>query len=233
MTEFTNADRQMLQDLKREQDFLREAMGGVESFEAFTSVDLHVFPGGKTPVRATDGAIGYDMYARAIVDEFTKPTEGQPLRRTRADFMKTKGWEKRMDEELYKWVVPDPTGSKEKYAIRVPQHERVMVGLGIATNMTFPLFHWVTPRSGFAAKWITVGNSPGTIDPDYRGEAGALMVNQSANEEEFVIFHEMRIIQALFQIAIIPRLNEVPIHSDLGSTIRGSGGFGSTGKDVL
>jgi len=86
----------------------------------------------------------------------------------------------------------------------------------------------VAPRSGLASKWgITVTNAPGTIDPDYRGEAGVLVYNR--NNHPYDLKHNMRIAQIIFQWALIPVIAEVKRHRDLGSTNRGTGGFGSTG----
>ena len=83
----------------------------------------------------------------------------------------------------------------------------------------------VRPRSGLAAKkGITVLNSPGTVDADYRGEIGVILVNLS--NEEFVVNDGERIAQLI--IAKHERANwkEVEV---LSETERGSGGFGSTG----
>ena len=83
----------------------------------------------------------------------------------------------------------------------------------------------VRPRSGLAAKkGITVLNSPGTVDADYRGEIGVILVNLS--NEEFVINDGERIAQLI--IAKHERVNwqEVTV---LSETERGAGGFGSTG----
>ena len=83
----------------------------------------------------------------------------------------------------------------------------------------------VRPRSGLAAKkGITVLNSPGTVDADYRGEIGVILVNLS--NDDFVINDGERIAQLV--IAKHERINwqEVAI---LNETERGSGGFGSTG----
>jgi dUTP pyrophosphatase len=83
----------------------------------------------------------------------------------------------------------------------------------------------VRPRSGLAAKYgVTVLNSPGTIDADYRGEIKVILVNLSA--DEFVIHHGDRIAQM-----IIARHEQVTLKTvdTLGETSRGAGGFGHTG----
>lgn len=214
--------------IDRELECLRRALGGIASFETLTAVDFFVFPGGKRPVRQTEGAIGFDAFARAIVDPLSKPTEQDPLRRSIGDFQKIGGkkWLDNVDPSIQEWVVDDEH-DEHRYAVNLPPGERLMVGLGIATKMEYPMFYWVAPRSGFASRGITVANSPGTVDPDYRGEAGALIENNST--EDFNICHHMRVVQLLFSVAMIPDLREVAEHSDLGLTGRGAGGFGSTG----
>lgn len=210
---------------------LQSALGGVPSFDVFQNVNFHIFPGGKTPERQTEGAIGFDAYARAIVDPLSKPVEGSPLRRAIGDFRKSRemgaGWIDDIDPAIQDFVADDET-DEQKYVVNLPPGERLMVGLGVATQMEFPLFYWVAPRSGYAARGITVANSPGTVDPDYRGEAGALIENNSS--EDFTISHQMRVVQLLFGVAFIPTLTRVQNHTDLTATDRGVGGFGSTGK---
>ena len=84
----------------------------------------------------------------------------------------------------------------------------------------------VRPRSGLAAKHgITVLNSPGTIDADYRGEIGVLLINHG--EAPFPIRRGERIAQMV--IGSVVRAELVPAES-LSTTDRGSGGFGSTGR---
>lgn len=216
-----------IKKLEDEQAMLRKSMGNIATFGAFGPVGVYTFPNGRMPARQTDGAIGFDAYARAIVDPTSRPSGDNPLRRTMADFMRTPGWKDRIDPELKDFVVDDPEGDPDKYAIVLPNGERRMVGLGFATKMQYPLFYWVAPRSGHASKGITIANSPGTVDPDYTGEAGALIENRSG--DDFVIGHDMRVAQILFQIAMIPWLIPLDNHSDIGKTERGAGGFGSTG----
>ncbi len=84
----------------------------------------------------------------------------------------------------------------------------------------------VRPRSGIALKnTVTVLNSPGTIDSDYRGEVGVILINHG--EKEFPVIRGMRIAQLVFQN--LPKT--ILIETDrLSETKRGEGGFGSTGK---
>ena len=115
-----------------------------------------------------------------------------------------------------------------KLVYRMDPQESVLVGIGFVTEMQFPMFYWVAPRSGLASKWgITVTNAPGTVDPDYRGEAGVLVYNRK--QKPFDLKHEMRIAQIIFQEAIIPEMCQVNAFEDFLVTKRGVGGFGSTG----
>jgi dUTP pyrophosphatase len=208
--------------LARVEQFVADfAMGA-----AISDVPVYLFEGGRMPEPKTDGAVGYDCYARAIVDRESKPTVDNPLRRTRADFIKSPGWHERVDEEMREWIVHDPN-QQDRYGIALPPSERCMVGLGFATAMSLPLFYFVLPRSGHASIGVNLDNSPGTVDPDYRGEAGALITNRS--KEPFVITRDTRIVQGVFMLAVMPRLVEVAQHDDLPTSLRGVGGFGSTG----
>jgi dUTP pyrophosphatase len=228
MSEFTPEQEQRLQFVENELGYLRQSMGGIASFQAFTQTKFFVFEGGKQPTRQTSGAIGFDAYARAIVDPGSKPAEGEHLRRSLGDFRKIgDDWKDHVDPKIADWLADDES-DPTKYSVNLPEGERLMIGLGIATQMEFPLFYWVAPRSGYASRGITVANSPGTVDPDYRGEAGALIENNS--NEPFNISHNQRIVQLLFGVAMIPDLVQVQRHEDLGSSERGAGGFGSTGK---
>jgi len=87
----------------------------------------------------------------------------------------------------------------------------------------------VRPRSGLAAKHgITVLNAPGTIDEDYRGELAVLLVNLS--NTSFTISHGERIAQLI--VAPVSQV-AIEVHenlAELGETVRGAGGFGSTGR---
>lgn len=87
----------------------------------------------------------------------------------------------------------------------------------------------VRPRSGLAAKHgVTVLNAPGTIDEDYRGEVHVLLVN--LGEDDHVIRHGDRIAQLV--VAPVTRVTVVRAQTadELGATVRGGGGFGSTGR---
>lgn len=107
--------------------------------------------------------------------------------------------------------------------------DRVLVPTGLHIALPPGTEAQVRPRSGLAAKHgISVLNSPGTIDADYRGEIKVILVNLS--NESFVINPGERIAQLV--IAKYEQLTWDPVNSidELGKTDRGQGGFGSTGK---
>ena len=84
----------------------------------------------------------------------------------------------------------------------------------------------IRPRSGLAAKHgVTVLNAPGTVDADYRGEIGVLLINH--NDAPFAIRRGERIAQMV--IAAVVRAELIPV-ATLSATDRGTGGFGSTGR---
>jgi dUTP pyrophosphatase len=103
--------------------------------------------------------------------------------------------------------------------------ERTVVGTGLFIELPVGCEAQVRPRSGLAAKkGITVLNAPGTIDADYRGEIGVILVNLS--KEDFEIQNGERIAQLV--IAKHERV-EWEETKELSETDRGEGGFGSTG----
>lgn len=103
--------------------------------------------------------------------------------------------------------------------------ERTIVATGLFIELPIGYEAQVRPRSGLAAKkGITVLNAPGTIDADYRGEIGVILVNLS--NEEFVIENGERIAQLV--VAKHARAEWITV-KELSETSRGEGGFGSTG----
>jgi len=110
-------------------------------------------------------------------------------------------------------------------SITIKPLERTIVKTGLFIALPVGFEAQVRPRSGLAAKkGITVLNSPGTVDADYRGEIGVILVNLS--NENFVINDGERIAQLV--IAKHERVNWEEV-SVLNETERGAGGFGSTG----
>ena len=103
--------------------------------------------------------------------------------------------------------------------------ERALVKTGLFIELPLGYDAQVRPRSGLALKkGITVLNSPGTVDADYRGEIGVILVNLSS--ETFVIENGERIAQLVIAKHERAEWNEVDA---LSETARGAGGFGSTG----
>lgn len=103
--------------------------------------------------------------------------------------------------------------------------ERSIVGTGLFMELPIGYEAQVRPRSGLAAKkGITVLNAPGTIDADYRGEIGVILVNLS--NEDFTILNGERIAQLVVAKHERAEWEEVDV---LSETVRGEGGFGSTG----
>ena len=100
----------------------------------------------------------------------------------------------------------------------------VPTGISLAISQDFEI--QIRPRSGLAAKSkISVLNTPGTIDSDYRGEIKVILFNHGS--KEFIINNNDRIAQMILMPVLKVDFEEV---DDLPKTIRGSGGFGSTGK---
>ncbi|WP_193184752.1 dUTP diphosphatase [Nisaea sediminum] len=103
--------------------------------------------------------------------------------------------------------------------------ERKLIPTGLAIALPPGYEGQVRPRSGLSLRnGITQLNTPGTIDADYRGEIGVILINHGA--EPFTVTRGMRIAQMVVAPVIQARWNEV---TALDETERGSGGFGSTG----
>ena len=113
-----------------------------------------------------------------------------------------------------------------KEDILIKPNERKIISTGIAISLPQNLEAQVRPRSGLAIKHgITVLNSPGTIDSDYRGEIKVILINHS--QDDFIVKNQDRIAQVVFSEFIKVSLEET---DNLDETSRGQKGFGSTGK---
>ena len=108
----------------------------------------------------------------------------------------------------------------------IPSKTSKIIPTGIALSIPSDCEIQIRPRSGLAAKFnVTVLNTPGTIDSDYRGELKVILYNHG--NEEFIVNNGDRIAQ----IVLMPVLKiEFEEKKELSETIRGTGGFGSTGK---
>ena len=110
-------------------------------------------------------------------------------------------------------------------SISLDPKQRTLIGTGLFFEIPQGFEVQIRPRSGLALKHgVTVLNSPGTIDVDYRGEIKVILINHG--EEPFLIEHEMRIAQM-----VVSKYQQVQFKlvKELTSSERGSGGFGSTG----
>lgn len=151
-----------------------------------------LFPDAQIPVRASNGAVGFDVFAYGVLDMETKEYAG----------------------ELPFVLLPG---------------KRILIGIGVSFALPWPVECQVRPRSGLANRYgIELGNSPGTIDPDFRGNIGVLLTNRS--DEPFTITKGMRIAQLIFADVKTPVFEEV---AELSATRRGAGGFGSTGLGAV
>ena len=115
-------------------------------------------------------------------------------------------------------LIKEPINIKPNSSCLVP------TGLAVAFSNDFEI--QIRPRSGLAAKnSISVLNTPGTIDSDYRGEIKVILFNHGSND--FLINNKDRIAQMVLTPVVKMDLEET---DDLPNTVRGEGGFGSTGK---
>ena len=110
--------------------------------------------------------------------------------------------------------------------ITIKPNESMLIPTGISIAIPKDTEVQIRPRSGLAAKSsISVLNTPGTIDSDYRGELKIILFNHG--KDEFTVNDEDRVAQ----MVLMPILKvEIEETNELPETIRGSGGFGSTGK---
>ncbi len=137
---------------------------------------------------------------------------------------------RKTDEALPAYETAQSAGMDVRANIQDPillaPGERALVPTGLFLEIPAGCEAQVRPRSGLALKrGLTVLNSPGTIDADYRGEVGVILVNLSSEEQR--IEKGERVAQLIFSAVARAELVEV---EELGETERGSGGFGSTGK---
>jgi len=110
--------------------------------------------------------------------------------------------------------------------IKIKPQSSVLISTGLSIAIPEDTEVQIRPRSGLAAKSsISVLNTPGTIDSDYRGEIKIILFNHG--KEEFTVNNMDRIAQMILMPVLKVELEEV---EELPKSVRGSGGFGSTGK---
>ena len=113
---------------------------------------------------------------------------------------------------------------KEKIVIKPQTSALIPTGLSVAFSQDYEI--QIRPRSGLAAKNnISVLNTPGTIDSDYRGELKIIIFNHS--NHDFIVNNDDRVAQMVLTPVAKMELEEA---NELPKTLRGEGGFGSTGK---
>lgn len=177
------------------------------------------------PKRMTKESIGYDTHLRAVVSPWEMSADCPHLRRTLFDF---DGVTDPSVEQLVETKICDKRWKRPRPVYRLEPGQMALCGVGFVTGMPFSLCYLTLCRSGMSSKFnITVANGPGTIDPDYRGEAGVNLHN--CGTKSFYLYHGMRIAQVRFDWAMIPVFRKVGTYKEFDKTARGSGGFGSTG----
>ncbi|MEQ6250595.1 dUTP diphosphatase [Sulfitobacter sp. HNIBRBA3233] len=144
-------------------------------------------------------------------------------------------WEPEADQSLGlpRYETPGAAGADlranlpDRAAITLRPGARALVPTGLRIAVPQGYEAQIRPRSGLALKHgIMLPNSPGTIDADYRGPLGIIVMN--AGDAPFEIVHGMRIAQMVVAPAPQARFTAV---ADLDPTVRGAGGFGSTGTE--
>lgn len=133
------------------------------------------------------------------------------------------------DLSLPAYATADAAGldlcSASKDVIDIQPGQRVLVPTGLIMEIPRGYEGQVRPRSGLALKYgISLVNTPGTIDSDYRGEVKIIMIN--LGDEPFSIHYGDRIAQLVIAPIIQAQIQEV---DELSDSVRGQGGFGSTG----
>ena len=169
----------------------------------YKNVKITLDDGVETPFYATEQAVGFDLRCYKILAAYKGD---QPVKENKLEQMKN--------------------GFIDRGYIKMRAFERILFGTGISVQLPEDVELQIRPRSGAVLKkGITVLNSPGTIDPDYRGEIGLILYNASPFMTE-VKFQE-RMAQGVLnkiQIAVFEK------SETLSQTDRGEGGFGSTGN---
>lgn len=167
-------------------------------------VNVILEEGVEVPVYATEQSVGFDLRANKILKVFKGDTEveGNKLDKVREGFLK-RGY------------------------IKLRPFERVLFGTGLKVELPEGTELQIRPRSGMALKQgITVLNSPGTIDPDYRGEIGIIAYNSTPFLSTINL--NDRIAQGVLKEYVKANFVEDVV---LTESERGEGGFGSTGKE--
>lgn len=160
-----------------------------------------------TPKRQTEGAVGLDLHATKILKVFKGSAEvtGDKLEKIKESFEK-------------------------RGSIKLRPHERVLFGTGVYPELPPNIELQVRNRSGLALKkGLIVANSPGTVDPDYTGEIGVIILNSTPFLSDVKKYE--RIAQIIPKKIDLVDIFYFPIkHKPQSVTERGDKGFGSTGN---
>lgn len=164
-----------------------------------TKITFRVEEDGFLPVKATEGASGYDLKAHKILQ--------------------------RQDVESFAMVKSANRDFKNQHVL--PARERILIGTGVhVTHIPNGYELQIRPRSGVSLKYgLTVLNSPGTIDADYRGEIGVILYN--ASDDQIILNKGNRIAQM-----VVAQVADIAIeeNNNITETERDSQGYGSTGR---
>ncbi len=170
-------------------------------------IKVHVLSGGRLPELGTDGANGFDVFARVIQDDEKRDPKNGNLR-------------------LPLWELMQ--GQSATYELK--PRESVLVGIGFVLEMPRHVGCLMIARSGTVSRRnrpIHIINSGSLIDSDFRGEAGVRVENRS--RQIFKIEPGMKIAQVIFIPTVIPKFTVVSSLEELSVTGRGGNALGSTG----
>lgn len=139
------------------------------------------------------------------------------------------------DAKIPQYMTPGAAGADlhavmddGKTSLELAPGERMLISTGLVAEIPEGYEMQIRPRSGLAMKnGVTVLNAPGTVDSDYRGEIAVLLIN--LGDDFFEVKKGMRIAQMVLAPVEQLKFETVESVSDLGTTRRGAGGFGSTG----
>lgn len=173
--------------------------------------------GSNTPIKGTDGAAAHDMYANLLLTWDTLPSNNKYY----------------VPEESTTGVINEYISHETEIncvkAIILNPLERILIKTGIHIGLNITDHVQVVPRSGLALKYgITILNSPGIIDQDFKGGIGVLLVNLSNNP--VMIVDNERIAQMQLIKTEDIEFEEVETIEQLGISDRDSAGYGTTGN---
>lgn len=204
-------DFQELKDLKEKLSIITKE-GGIE-------VKIYI-AAGYLPEIATSGAAAVDLRANLalikpkFIHDATMLVEANGTYKAVDYVEENKGWAWNDDGQL---------------RLEIKPHGRVLIPTGLHIELPKGFKANIRPRSGLALKHgITVLNSPGLIDEDYRGDVGVILINNS--NYHYIVEQGDRVAQ--LEVEPVSKFSWEPVKfiDDLSSTDRGKGGFGSTGK---